>query len=381
MIVCETVQTLRPGASVESNRKRNRLLRKFLVVVVGLALAVPLAALLEVPASANRGTFTLTASGHGFNKRGDVLITDQFNNRIIEVNPRTNAIVWSFGSNDPSLCNPGPGAIIGSNWAERLDDGLTVIAGTGIPAGADPLMPNGCADNRVIVVDHSGKIVWQYGQAGVSGSGPNELNVPVSVIQLPNRHFLITDQANNRVIEVNRAHEVVWSYGPSNGTGALSNPNSAELLANGHILIADENNNRAIEVTRGGTIVWEYDAGITALAFASRLPNGHTLVVDSGHARILEVTKSKRVVFEYFTNTSQGSNATPLPTNAVRLRNGDTIIADQFNDRVFIINREKEIVWQFGMTNVPGNGEGQLNAPYTAFVIGDYTGQTQPPDL
>ncbi|HEV2390230.1 MAG TPA: hypothetical protein VGS04_05850, partial [Nitrososphaerales archaeon] len=124
-------------------------------------------------------------SQNRFNHPGNLLITDQFNNRVIEVNPMTNAIVWSFGSNDPTLCNPGPGTIIGTNYAERLADGLTAIAGTGIPAGASPAMPAGCADNRVIVVNQAGQIVWQYGQAGVAGSGPNELNVPVSVIQLP----------------------------------------------------------------------------------------------------------------------------------------------------------------------------------------------------
>jgi hypothetical protein len=161
----------------------------------------------------------------------------------------------------------------------------------------------------------------------------------------------------------------------------LNSPNSAELLRNGHILIADEGNNRAIEVTRSGKIVWEYDAGINAAAFASRLPNGHTLIVDSAHARIVEVTRSKRVVFEYFTNTSSDSNPTPLPTNAVRLRNGNTIVADQFNHRVFIFNHDKNVVWQYGITNVSGNGTGQLNGPYTAFVIGDYTGQTTPPGI
>jgi len=31
--------------------------------------------------------------------------------------------------------------------------------------------------------------------------------------------------------------------------------------------------------------------------------------------------------------------------------------------------------------NVPGNGPDKLNAPYAAFVIGDYTGQTPPPGM
>lgn len=317
----------------------------------------------------------------GFNTLGNVLITDQFNNRVIEVNPTTGKIVWSFGTGDPSNGIPGPNAIIGPNWAERLDDGLTVIAGTGTPAGASSQLPAGAVDNRVIVVNSDGNIVWQYGQAGVTGSGSNQLNVPVAVVQLPNRDFLITDQGNNRIIEVNMQKQVVWSYGPTTGPGVLNSPNSAELLKNGHILIADLGNSRVIEINRKGKIVWEYGTGINLAAFSSRLPHGKTLIVDSGNSRVIEVTRSKHVVFEYFTNNTADSNTSPLPTNAVLLKNGNIIIADQFNDRVFIINQHKQVIWQYGQTNVAGNTTGLLNAPYTAFVIGDYTGQTIPPDL
>jgi hypothetical protein len=69
----------------------------------------------------------------------------------------------------------------------------------------------------------------------------------------------------------------------------------------------------------------------------------------------------------------------PLPANAVQLANGDISIADQFDNRAIIIDPEKHIVFQYGMTNVAGNGPNQLNAPYTSFVVGDYTGQTPPP--
>jgi outer membrane protein assembly factor BamB len=318
-------------------------------------------------------------NGDIFNKAGNILITDQFNNRVIEVNPVTKDIVWSFGSGNPALCNPGPGTIIGTNYAERLAHGLTLIAGTGIPPGASKSMPNGCVDNRVIVVDHTGQIIWQYGQAGVTGTGPNMLNVPVSSIELPNHHFLITDQGNNRIIEVNKEKQIVWSYGPTSGPGALNNPNSAELLPNGHILIADENNNRAIEITRDGQIVWQYSAGLNILAFASRLPNGDTLLTDSGNSRILEINQQKQIVFQYFTNTSPKSNLSPSPTDAVQLANGDTSIADQFNDRVIIVDHNGQIDFQYGKTNVAGLGHDELNAPYTGFAIGDYTGQTPPP--
>ena len=359
-------------ASVKQHARFLTLAATVVLVCSGLALSLSVF-----------GSHTAHASGGGFNQPGNVLISDQFNNRAVEVDSNHN-VVWSFGSNNPALCNPGPGAIIGLNDAERLSGGLTILAGTGIPPGADPLMPNGCVDNRVIVVDQQGTIVWQYGQAGVTGSGPNQLNVPVFAIQLTNHHILIVDQANERVIEVNQnSKKIVWQYGQTGVSGSgfdqLNNPNSAELLSNGDILIADENNNRVIEVTRGHQIVWQYSQGLSFAAFASRLPNGDTLITDSGNARILEVTHAKQVVFQYFTNTQSGSNPTPLPTNAVQLANGNISIADQFNDRSIIIDQSQTIVFQQGMLNVPGNGFDQLDAPYTAFVIGDYTGQTPPP--
>jgi len=341
------------------------------LVVVGSLLVLSAFLALSVTVSA------ATSAPSAFNQNGNVLITDQFNNRVIEVNPLTKHIVWSFGSGNPNLCNPGPNSIIGSNDAERVGNGITLLSGTGIPSGVAGT--TACVDNRVIAVNQDGNIVWQYGQEGKTGSGPNLLNVPVFAIQLANHDILITDQANNRVIEVNLQKQIVWSYGPTSGPGALNSPNSAELLSNGHILIADENNNRIIEITRAGHIVWEYSQGLSIAAFASRLPNGNTLITDSGHARIIEVSPSKHIVFQYFTNTSPKSNANPLPTNAVRLANGNTIIADQFNSRVIEINLQKQIVFQYGMTNVIGSGFNQLFDPYTGFVIGDYTGQTTPP--
>jgi hypothetical protein len=326
------------------------------------------------------------ASSSKFNAPGNVLISDQFNNRVIEVDRQHN-IVWSFGSGNPKLCNPGPGAIIGLNDAERLSGGLTLLAGTGIPPSTpESSIPKGCADNRVIVVNQAGQIVWQYGKAGVTGSGFNQLNTPVFAIQLPNHNIMIVDQVNERVIEVDKSSKkIVWQYGQTGVTGSgfnqLNNPNSAELLPNGHILIADENNNRVIEVTRDHQIFWQYSQGLSLAAFASRLPNGDTLITDSNNFRIVEINQAKQVVFQYFTNTAPNSNAMPLPTNAVRLANGNTCIADQFNDRAFIIDSNKATKFQYGMTNMDGTGHNRLNSPYTAFVIGDYTGQTPPPQV
>src|SRR4051812_10860082 len=134
------------------------------------------------------------------------LIADQFNNRVIEVDAQ-GAVLWHFGGGPNNVSAT---AIVGVNDAQRVGD-LTLMAGTGAPAGTEPLCPDGCPDNRVMLVNRAGTVVWQYGTFGVTGDGPNELDAPVQSTYLPSGHVLITDQGNQRVIEVERVHNsIVW---------------------------------------------------------------------------------------------------------------------------------------------------------------------------
>lgn len=349
-------------------------------VLVALAIATAIGSIFFSPAAPAR------EEAHG-----TILIADQFNNRVIEIDRDTHRVLWHFG-NGSDL--PGPKSIVGVNDAERFN-GFTLISGTGIPP-SNPALPgcadpvSGCPDNRVLIVDRGGDILWQYGKAGITGSGPNELNTPVHSLFLtsfphhPGAHVLITDQGNQRVILVNLGHKIVWQYGTTgmagNGPNQLSNPNSAEVLENGHILIADENNNRAIEVKPNLQIVRQFTAmgTVSGAAFASRLGNGDTLITDSNNNRIVEVDGNDHVVWQYLTNTGPGSNPAPLPTRALRLRNGDTLISDQFNQRVIEVTPKGKIVFQQGALNAPGDGFNQLNGPYDAKVVGDFTGITPP---
>jgi hypothetical protein len=326
-----------------------------------------------------------------FNRPGNILIADQFNNRVIEISP-AGQIVWSFGlgPNDFSA-----NSIIGVNDAQRVGS-FTLMAGTGTPSGVIPQAPNGAVDNRVLLVDMRGRVVWHYGQFGQTGSGPNLLSAPVQSTWLPTSHVLITDQGNNRIIEVNLDKDIVWQYPGSNSVASdqLNSPNSAELLENGNVLIADENNNRALEVTRADQIVATFTAGGTlgAVAFASRLDNGHTLLTDAGNSRAVEVDAHDRVVWQYVTDSNRLSVSAPLPTRAVRLSGGDTLISDQFNNRVIRVSRTGHMVASYGLPLAGGASIGNnvgydlhtsqkgLYAPYDAKVVGDYTGLTPPFD-
>jgi hypothetical protein len=328
-----------------------------------------------------------------FNRPGNILISDQFNNRVIEVDPN-GKIVWQFGKGPADFSKE---SIIGVNDAQRVGP-LTLMAGTGTPGG-QPEAPNctdpaGCPDNRILLVTRAGHIVWQYGTFGPGGNGPGQLNTPTQVTWTPNRHVLITDQANGRIIEVRVSDKkTVWEYDGLNG------PNCAELLENGHILICDEGNNQALEVTHTtpstviNTYVMAGGVPFSAVAFASRLSNGHTLITDSGNQRIVETDEAGHVFWQYFTNTDPNSNPRcingtctgPLPTRALRLRNGHTLISDQYNHRVIEVDHDGGIVRTFGKINSLGYdaksvAHGGLNSPYDAKRIGDYTGITPPFD-
>jgi len=360
--------------------RRRKITIPFLVVMALAAFAAATAADVIVSKGAEAASISL-----GFNTKGNVLIADQFNNRVIEVTPE-HRIVWSFGDGSSTA---GPMSVVAPNDAERIGD-FTLISGTGAPAGTEPTCEAGCLDNRVILVGPFGNILWELG--GATAKPGVSLNAPVSARLMPNFHFLIVDQGNQRVIEVNWKKEIVWQYGTTGVTGSgydqLNNPNSAELLANGDILIADESNDRVIEVNPATKfLVWAYGspgdaAQLNAPAFASRLPNGDTLISDSGNNRIVEIDKDSIVLGMYYTNDRPGSVANPTPTRAVRLSNGLTLISDQFNDQVIAVTPFTHLLaFAEGFIGKSGKGPGTLNAPYDAKVIGEYLGLTKPPML
>jgi hypothetical protein len=312
-----------------------------------------------------------------FNTVGNLLISDQFNNRVIEVNTKGD-IVWSWGLGPTDFS---ANSIVGVNDAERIGDN-TLMAGTGLPPGVgDPFCTKkkGCPDERVMLVDRAGNILWQYGQFGVIGNGPNELNTPVQATWTPRNTVYITDQGNNRVIEVDMKNNILWDY------DQLNSPNSAEVLSNGDILIADEGNNRVIEVKRSTMeIVATYTAQgtLSGPGFASKLPNGDILISDSGNNRIITVDRNDMVGFQYFTNKQKGSNPNPQPSHAIMTQDGHIVISDQINNRVIVIDKKMHILHQYGIIDTPGysttSTKQGIDWPYDAKVIGDFTGLTQP---
>src|SRR5260370_7080320 len=117
-------------------------------------------------------TVSKAQSSGKFNQPGNILITDQFNNRVIEIDPEGN-IVWQFG-NGPGDTSANP--IVGTNDAERVGN-LTLMSGTGIPPGATKnCKKSGCVTNPVILFDRAANILSQYRHYPLPRSAPNPPN-------------------------------------------------------------------------------------------------------------------------------------------------------------------------------------------------------------
>lgn len=248
--------------------------------------------------------------------RGNTLIGDQGNGRVIEVDNFGN-IVWQISN------------IGGGNDAERLDNGNTLT------------MDND--RRRVIEVDNSGNIVWQLRKWKIFFIDIRDVE------RLPNGNTLIVDSGNHWVIEVDSAGNTVWQRTST----IFYAPTDVERLANGNTMLVEKwGVNRVIEVDNNGIIVWQFTS-LNEPSDAERLANGNTLISDMGNDRVIEVDSAGNIVWQV-TRQMAGLNG---PCDAERLTNGNTLITDLYNHRVIEVDSSGNIVWQMTGVYAPTDAE------------------------
>jgi hypothetical protein len=163
-----------------------------------------------------------------------VLITDQGNQRVIEVERTHNTIVWQFGTTGEA--GESPNHLRDPNSAELLENGNVLIADEN--------------NDRAIEVNHEKQIVATFSAKGtVSGVA--------FASRLANGHTLITDSNNSRIVEVDEHDAVVSQFltNKQDGSNPDPLPTRAVRLAGGTTLVSDQFNHRVIEVSREGEVV------------------------------------------------------------------------------------------------------------------------------
>jgi hypothetical protein len=175
----------------------------------------------------------------------NILITDQYSSRVLEVN-MMKEVLWTFGG-----WESGSSQLNAPYYAERLRNSHTLITDW--------------SNHTVIEVDMQGNVFWTYGTPKVTGSAPNQLMYPEKAIRLNNGNTLIADTRNNRVIEVNDSNNIVWeflNYKIGNSPRQLSSPANIIRLENGNTIIVHNSNKQVIEVNKNSEVVWQYQIPI-----------------------------------------------------------------------------------------------------------------------
>jgi hypothetical protein len=205
-----------------------------------------------------------------------------------------------------------------------------------------------------------------FGKAGVLGGGPTELNYPDDAYELADNTFTVADAYNCRILFV-RDHAIVRQYGT--GTCAHNPPKTFDAVngdtptPDGGVLVS-EIPGWVDAISASGKLEWSVRAPVSYPSDPQPLPDGHTLLADyarPGHVVVMD--RSGRALWRYGP-AAPGEAQLNHPSLALQLPNGNIAVNDDYRDRVVVIDPHTEkIVWQYGHTDVGGTAPGYLHIP------------------
>lgn len=214
------------------------------------------------------------------------------------------------------------------------------------------------------------KIGWRYGQPGAHGSGRGLLWNPDDAMMLTDGAVIAADIKNCRLVELwVGASAPVWTAGvPGRCEHAppfrFGSPNGAFPMPNGHLLITEINGDWVDEIDSGGHVYWTaHPPGVAYPSDTSELAPGKYVTADySSPGQVVVFDSSGHTLWRWDPRTGPGR--LDHPSLAEGLPNGDILLNDDRNHRVIVIDpNTNTIVWQYGHTGVPGALPGYLNNP------------------
>jgi outer membrane protein assembly factor BamB len=282
---------------------------------------------------------------------GGFLVADRGNGRILAID-RTGRIWWRF----PTAGAVPSGQTFAADDAFLAPDGRTIVAN----------------DETHQVIDRidiaTGRIIWQYGHYGRTGSGAGFLHTPDDAYPLANGDVVVADIRNCRVLEINPAKQVVRQWGRTRACAigaptTFGNPNGDTPLPDGGILITEITGSRVVRLGADGHVVFDIHVPVRYPSDAQLDSAGNVIVADySNPGSVVRVSPTGTLLWRYGPKTGAGrldhpSLATPLP-------DGTISINDDFRHRLVIVDPATDkIVWQYGTTDRPGRTARHLNVP------------------
>jgi hypothetical protein len=217
----------------------------------------------------------------------------------------------------------------------------------------------------------SHRIVWRYGVIGVPGSTANRLAHPDDAMLLPNGSIVAADIMNCRIVLLRQPllHPIRTTGSPAEGCvhappRAWGSPNGAFPLPGGGALVTEINGDWVDALSRSSRLLWStHPPGVYYPSDSNQVRPGLYVTVGYQSPGILETfDRQGRLHWRY--RPRAGDPPLDHPSLAQPLPNGDFLVNDDFNDRVIVVDpRTNRVVWQYGHTGVAGNAPGFLSRP------------------
>ena len=213
------------------------------------------------------------------------------------------------------------------------------------------------------------KIVYTYGKAGAPGSGADQVNAPDGVVMLPSRDLLVPDAGNCRIITIPAgSHAISQQLGETgrclhNPPQSLGDPSGLFPMANGNYVVTEGIGHWVSEMSASGKVAWSVQVpGVSAMYQSAEIGRDRFVTVDHVFpGQVLTFDHTGKVLWRY---APTGDRALNKPSLAIPLPNGDFMVSDKANNRVIVVDPLTDaVVWQYGHTKVAGSTPGFLNNP------------------
>ena len=223
------------------------------------------------------------------------------------------------------------------------------------------------------------RIAASYGHPGVHGSRPGYVWNPDDAMMLANGDLVTADIKNCRVIVVSPAAQTVTRQLGVTGhcthhpPSTFGSPNGAFPTTTGHYLVTEINGDWVDEIDLAGHVYWtthpprvRYPSDTNEIG-----PNKYLTVDYSYPGQVVVFNQAGQTLWRY---APTGSNRLNHPSLALPLPNGDILLNDDLNDRVIVVDpRTNTVVWQYGHTGVRGVAAGYLNIPDGVDLVPPYS--------
>ncbi|MCL4313436.1 MAG: PQQ-binding-like beta-propeller repeat protein [Actinobacteria bacterium] len=217
------------------------------------------------------------------------------------------------------------------------------------------------------------KILWRYGTPGVAGHTPGLVDNPDDALMMPNGDVITADIKNCNILIIPKGgHLPLQTIGITDPycyhqpPHRWASPNGAFPMSNGDYLITEINGDWVDELNIAtGKVLWStHPPSFTYPSDSNQVgPNTFISVDYTKPGAVEEFTKHGRLLWRYAPTSGPGMLNHPSLCAPIPT-NGDILCNDDGNDRVIVIDpHTNKIVWQYGHTGVPGTAPGYLNDP------------------